>query len=258
VCTEVVCTEVAVLEFMRFGCYARRIGSRELLVDPNQVSFFNPGEECGISHPCGEFNAGTSVRVSSRLLAEVLIDLDPRRGGPERTPFRYPLALSSPRCFHLQQLLLRRTRTRYHVEPLDLEELAVQLVRECLASALAIGQVRRNARAGTGRSRVETVQHYVMARWSKRFSLKELASVAGCSMWHLTSVFQNETGLPVYRYVRRLRLRHAMSRLFQGVTDLTQLALEFGFSSHSHFTSAFRCEFGITPSLLRDQSRGKK
>ncbi len=34
--------------------------------------------------------------------------------------------------------------------------------------------------------------------------------------------------------------------------DFTTLALQSGFYDHSHFTAAFRAEFGITPYTLRE------
>ena len=37
--------------------------------------------------------------------------------------------------------------------------------------------------------------------------------------------------------------------------DLTALALDTGFSSHSHFTAVFRRTFGSTPSAFRQASR---
>jgi AraC-like DNA-binding protein len=57
--------------------------------------------------------------------------------------------------------------------------------------------------------------------------------------------------MPIHRYLTRLRLRAALERLAGGVHDLTALALEIGFSSHSHFTDVFRREFGRTPSAVR-------
>jgi AraC family transcriptional regulator len=33
--------------------------------------------------------------------------------------------------------------------------------------------------------------------------------------------------------------------------DLTELSVTLGYSSHSHFTAAFRRHYGIPPSLLR-------
>jgi AraC-like DNA-binding protein len=32
---------------------------------------------------------------------------------------------------------------------------------------------------------------------------------------------------------------------------LTELALDLGYSSHSHFTDAFRREFGVSPAAFR-------
>ena len=46
----------------------------------------------------------------------------------------------------------------------------------------------------------------------------------------------------------------ALERLAVGADDLTTLALELGFSSHSHFTDAFRREFGRPPSAARKTS----
>jgi AraC-like DNA-binding protein len=42
----------------------------------------------------------------------------------------------------------------------------------------------------------------------------------------------------------------------EGAEDITGLALDLGFSSHSHFTDVFRREFGSTPSEIRKRSLG--
>jgi AraC-like DNA-binding protein len=57
--------------------------------------------------------------------------------------------------------------------------------------------------------------------------------------------------MPIHRYLTQMRLRAGMEQLLDGVDDITRLALELGFSSHSHFTESFRREFGCTPSELR-------
>jgi AraC-like DNA-binding protein len=38
-------------------------------------------------------------------------------------------------------------------------------------------------------------------------------------------------------------------------SDLTALAFDLGFSSHSHFSAAFRRAFGCTPSAFRESMR---
>ena len=59
------------------------------------------------------------------------------------------------------------------------------------------------------------------------------------------------TGISLRRYVTRLRTSMAAQRLANGERDLTELALDLGFSDHSHFTNTFRKECGISPSRFR-------
>jgi AraC-like DNA-binding protein len=43
----------------------------------------------------------------------------------------------------------------------------------------------------------------------------------------------------------------AAHRLATGARDLTGLAFELGYADHSHFTNAFRQEWGVPPSRFR-------
>jgi AraC-like DNA-binding protein len=63
-------------------------------------------------------------------------------------------------------------------------------------------------------------------------------------------VFQQVEGLPLYRYQLRLRLARAL-HLLGRYEDLSRLGLHLGFSSHSHFTAAFRQLYGHTPADFR-------
>ena len=63
-------------------------------------------------------------------------------------------------------------------------------------------------------------------------------------------MFQQVEGLPLYRYQLRLRLARALDLLADD-PDLTNLALDLGFSSHSHFSTAFRQAYGRSPSSFR-------
>jgi AraC-like DNA-binding protein len=54
-----------------------------------------------------------------------------------------------------------------------------------------------------------------------------------------------------------LRLARALVEL-PHADDLSTLALEVGFSSHSHFSAAFRRAFGCTPSQFRQTTRGRQ
>jgi len=55
----------------------------------------------------------------------------------------------------------------------------------------------------------------------------------------------------LHAYRNQLRLRAALESLAERHADLTGIALDLGFSSHSHFTETFRRTFGRTPSSVR-------
>lgn len=140
-------------------------------------------------------------------------------------------------------------------DSLSIDETALELLADVLAAAFARhGVPRRPHRHGTEADhadRVEAAKAYLAARLAEPVSLKEVARAVHASPFHLARVFRERTGLPIHRYLTRLRLRAALEWLARGSRDLTALALELGFSSHSHFTSAFRAEFGQTPSAIR-------
>lgn len=81
-------------------------------------------------------------------------------------------------------------------------------------------------------------------------SLDRLARAIGVCPAYLTQEFTRCEGTPLYRYQKQLRLARALQELPE-CPDITALALELGFSNHSHFTAAFRQEFGLTPSAYR-------
>jgi AraC-like DNA-binding protein len=55
----------------------------------------------------------------------------------------------------------------------------------------------------------------------------------------------------MHGYRNQLRLRAALESLRDPRVDLSGLALDLGFSSHSHFTVMFRRSFGCPPSQFR-------
>ena len=140
------------------------------------------------------------------------------------------------------------------LEPLWADVTALQLSADVLEAAYAHAGVKRRRRATTDlehAERAEEAKRYLASSMSERITLDDVARAVHTSPFHFTRIFQQRAGVPVHRYLTRLRLRAALERLGEGVDDLTALALDLGFSSHSHFADAFRKEFGKTPSEVR-------
>lgn len=73
----------------------------------------------------------------------------------------------------------------------------------------------------------------------------------------LCRAFRKWTGTTLHAYRDQLRLRAALEHLASPGTDLTDLALSLGYSSHSHFSANFRAAFGMTPSDARRRATAK-
>jgi AraC family transcriptional regulator len=98
---------------------------------------------------------------------------------------------------------------------------------------------------------VQDAKALLQRRFREPLGLTDIARALYVSTYHLCRLFKEETGMPIHRYLTRLRLREALERISGGETGLTDLALNVGFSCHSHFTRAFCREFGVTPSEVR-------
>ena len=92
---------------------------------------------------------------------------------------------------------------------------------------------------------------------SEPFRLSDVARAVGASPAYLTHVFRRFEGLPLHKYALQSRLARALVEL-PLADDLTLLALDLGFSSHSHFAATFRRAFGSTPSESRASTRPRR
>jgi AraC-like DNA-binding protein len=85
--------------------------------------------------------------------------------------------------------------------------------------------------------------------------LEELAHKVGMSASKFKNLFPKTCGMTPYGYLRKKRMEMAMYLLIQGQMNVTQVAMEVGYSSISHFAKAFFKEFDINPSQVRYSAR---
>ncbi len=83
------------------------------------------------------------------------------------------------------------------------------------------------------------------------FDLATLASETGFSKRHFLRTFRATMGITPCRYVLRLRLERARQLMQKRALTLLEIAVDSGFSSHAHLSTAFRQEFGLSPSEYR-------
>lgn len=97
---------------------------------------------------------------------------------------------------------------------------------------------------------INQLLNYIEAHLEESLTIGDLAIKAGYSKYHFTRVFKSHMGVSVMDYVCRRRLIKASEDILSGV-KIIDVALKYGWQSHSGFTRAFSKEFGFSPSLLR-------
>jgi AraC-like DNA-binding protein len=95
------------------------------------------------------------------------------------------------------------------------------------------------------------VQEHIDSRLAERITVEELASMAGLSRGYFSRAFLAATGESPHQFILARRLVEARQRLDDGAGDLAQLAVQTGFSSHAHLTTAFGQAFGMSPQAYR-------
>ncbi len=229
------------------GLYLRHVGTDFAVADANHVLFFNAGQGYRVSHPVVGGDASLVLSVDASTLSEI---------APANRVCESVGALT----FNDQHLridaraqalvmMLKHSLRNGSIEPLEAEGLSLV--------SRAIGpRTSRAPGASVARRRlVARVKVLLASDLSRRWSLGEIAKEIRGSPVYLTQVFQQVEGLPLYRYHLRLRLARALD-LIPDRADLSGLAQDLGFSSHSHFSAAFRQAYGMTPAEFRKIGSG--
>lgn len=97
--------------------------------------------------------------------------------------------------------------------------------------------------------RVEAVKSVLAENLTSPPSLEELGRRIGCSHFYLSRIFSAHTGRTIVQHLRQLRMEKAAELLRSGKFNVTEVALEVGYNSLSHFSSAFQETFGCCPGL---------
>jgi AraC family transcriptional regulator len=243
-----------VVSFVHSGAFVLHTRERPAsVIDATSVLLLNPGEPYRSEHPFGCCDHGSTIVVRRDALLDLLAHHDPT--ARERPDALFPRAHVQGlfRAYLLQRLLVRRLQGPAAQEPLAIEEAVLKLLDEvakgCRQAAGRPAVRREPSRARRGYA--EDVKALLQRRFRERLQLDDIARALYVSAYHLCRLFREEAGVPIHRYLNRLRLREALEPVTEGTSDLSELALALGFSSHSHFTASFRKEFGISPRAMK-------
>jgi AraC family transcriptional regulator len=244
---EAFCTDYQICLPYR-GLFVWHVGRDDVVGDSTQVVLVRGGESYRMSTPVAH---GYSELILTPDL-EALAEIAHGKGTclSDHPLFRQRTSLADPKVLTLRSRLLHLAAGRVGTEALEAEELALAVIREAVQR---VQPSTTHADARTVRL-INRAKEYLAAEYHNRVTLDGVARAAGASPAYLTHIFHRVAGMSLHRYLTRLRLSHAVVEL-PHASDLTRLALDLGFSSHSHFAAVFRRVFACTPSEFRRDVR---
>lgn len=228
------------LAFTYRGAFHWHAAGRKTLVDATRILFVAGGEDYAEDYPLPGGMASVVLTPTPEVIEDI-VGVDYARLA-RHANFAAQVRPSMADTALLTQLLRRS-------EGLAAEELMLILLRKALRA-----DFEPEAPGARGRHLVDRAREYLHAQRNERIGLADIAAHVGVSAVYLIQLFKAIEGLPLYQYQLQLRLRRALL-LLPDSDDITGIALDLGFSSHSHFTSAFRRVFGVTPSDFRCRLR---
>jgi len=220
--------------------------------NPNVVPFYNFGQVYRRNPISPSGDICDWFGVDSDLVRQVVREFDVRvENRPER-PFQLSRGWSDATTYLLQRRLFTRVASSEAIDPLTVEEIVIDLLERVVRSAYSARSSSRGTQiTSSQRDTVHDIETVLSRPAEDRLTLKNIAQEVGLSPYHVCRLFRRATGMRLQQYRMRLRLREALTEVVGSKRALTDIALDAGFSSHSHFTDIFHHEFDATPSSLR-------
>lgn len=255
-------TDTNSITLLRHGAFSKHFGKLQVTADVNQAMFFSKDTVYQVSHPVDHGDRGTAFTVATSILTDIVRELDPSIDEHPDDPFPFLTGPCEPDVFWRHRGFVRRLESadEQPLEPLWADVTGLQLMADVLEAAYVRHGIRRKRRATTNADhteRTEAAKAFLSSHMAEAVTLEDVAAEVYASPFNFARIFQQQTGLPVHRYLTLLRLRASLERIASPNADLTSVALDLGFSSHSHFTDVFRREFGETPSDFRKKADRK-
>ncbi|WP_299493036.1 GyrI-like domain-containing protein [uncultured Shewanella sp.] len=106
------------------------------------------------------------------------------------------------------------------------------------------------------RQKIQKVTEYIDENFDQDISIETLSQLVYLSQYHFHRLFTAINGLPLYQYLRWLKLKRSANQLlFSRDKSILDIALCAGFESHEAFSRAFKSVCGQTPSQFRKAAK---
>jgi AraC-like DNA-binding protein len=241
------------ITLMTRGMFVKHGSDHRGTADPSTLVLINQGETYHLAHPVACRCACTALLVNREILADIMASHHVHIRDSRRS-FPFSECPADPGLLRRHHVMLSLLDAGARSDVLAVEETALELARRAVGIGFRFhGRRRLPARSSTTHAydqMTQAVRELLASRYTDPLTLADIAAEVHCTPNYVCDVFKRRTGLSVHQYLTRLRLAAALQELPERRRSLASLAVDLGFSHHSHFTAAFRRAFGLPPSKI--------
>ena len=238
--------------FPREVAWIQHEGRPRFVADTSMATIYNRGQVYRRWSIGGRADRSDWLAFPDSVVRDAVTRFSGADADSPATPLRHESAPVDADLYARQRQLFLALEQQSGGDALAVEDQALGLLEAVLLSAYG-DQLPQRATPRVSRRTAEAIEfaRFAIARDpGARHSLPSLARACELSPFHLCREFRRITRQTITTYRMQLRLRDSLERIAAG-DDLSTVALDLGFTSHSHFSAAFRRTFGIVPSSLR-------
>ncbi|MCJ8279432.1 MAG: AraC family transcriptional regulator [Rivularia sp. ALOHA_DT_140] len=231
---------VRLLQIQEDKSYTGLYGQGDMCIAPADTHFFARWDS---------FDRYLQIRVKTNFIEKVAIETLEKN--PNQLELIPEFRTRSPQVEAIGMMLLTE---------LQQENSANGLYIDSLTNVLAVNLLRQHAATkpqlpiydgGLPLHQLQQILDYIDAHLDRDIKLADLARLLDMSQFHFSHLFKQSIGMSPYQYLLQQRVERAKLLLKQKDRLIVDIALECGFSSHSHLSRKFRQFTGMTPKQYR-------
>lgn len=242
--------------FPRTSVLITHTGQEAVVADPATVMFYNHGQVYERDKLAEQGDACEWFGFCPGLIRDAIRAFDPYVDDRPCQPFQFTHGPSDTHSYLWQRLIVEHILENDEPDRLLVEETTLLTLKHVIENNYRQrGLPPRKSSTSIERDVAHDLRKLLSTHFQQDLSLDQISKDLTYSPFHLCRVFRKYTGHTIHQYLKQIRLRTSLEYVTQANTDLTHIAMQLGFSSHSHFTESFRKTFGRPPSALRNPSK---
>lgn len=162
--------------------------------------------------------------------------------------------LSHKFCFDFSELSTLYEKALKH-EKENFEELKVCIKPLCHMLLLLQLSIGNGSNTETKNKTFDSILAFVNSNALQDISLRSIADACNCSESTVSHLFKEYKKQSVRKYINDLRIKQAENFLLYSDIPVGNIALLCGFTNTNYFATAFKKEYGVSPTQYRAQNK---